>query len=626
MISDSLLARARVLPASRAASVAPSPTAPVMPLSTTSHGREAASAEASAPSPLNGGRELGHLRVEQARGCCRPPSAPPPGTGRGWPARCRAPGCRSSRWSRARRRRDGWSWPHCPPSALLDSAHGRTPSPRPPSLLATGGGAGDPPRARSRSTSTSPCAQWEGYVAALHDAGWETIEVPPADECPDSVFVEDTVVMYGDRAVVDATRRRRAQARDRGDRGGARADLGYDVVEIEAPGTLDGGDVLKHGGTVWVGPRRPHQPGGRGPAGGLPRALRRPRGRRTVSEGAAPEVGRDRAARRHRDRLPAARRRPGACGRRSWRCPRSRARTSCCSADDLVLMSTDAPREPGPARGARTAASSRSTSPSTRSSRAASPACRCGCATRPDDSVGERAELVAVGIGQHRPAAGRRHPWPAARSRRGRPGRRGRRWSRRCGRRFFTVLGSGTPTKSKDSQGQSGICSTHEKPCSSWSTATPPSDLGPPRGERRGWPRAPRAAVPAQLVGALARSAPRARRRRARGPRGRRASSSARSSWSTARPGASTSSSDSALTSMWMRFFTVLGSGTWLSQTWMRPSASRRWASPSSCSSSRQPEHGGPELALERGRRRRRCRGPGRSREACREVCRMLGT
>ena len=29
--------------------------------------------------------------------------------------------------------------------------------------------------------------------------------------------------------------------------------LGYDVVAIEAPGTLDGGDVLKHGGTVWVG-------------------------------------------------------------------------------------------------------------------------------------------------------------------------------------------------------------------------------------------------------------------------------------------------------------------------------------------------------------------------------------
>jgi dimethylargininase len=95
-------------------------------------------------------------------------------------------------------------------------------------------------------------AQWDGYVAALHDAGWETIEVPPADDCPDSVFVEDTVVMYGDRAVIT-----RPGADQRKPETAATAavlrGLGYDVVEIEAPGTLDGGDVLKHGGTVWVG-------------------------------------------------------------------------------------------------------------------------------------------------------------------------------------------------------------------------------------------------------------------------------------------------------------------------------------------------------------------------------------
>ena len=27
-------------------------------------------------------------------------------------------------------------------------------------------------------------AQWEGYVAALHDAGWQTIEVPPRTSAP----------------------------------------------------------------------------------------------------------------------------------------------------------------------------------------------------------------------------------------------------------------------------------------------------------------------------------------------------------------------------------------------------------------------------------------------------------
>jgi dimethylargininase len=94
--------------------------------------------------------------------------------------------------------------------------------------------------------------QWEGYVAALHDAGWTTVEVAPIEDCPDGVFVEDTVVMYGDRAVVT-----RPGADERKPETVAVAsllgDLGYDAVSIEAPGTLDGGDVLKHDGTVWVG-------------------------------------------------------------------------------------------------------------------------------------------------------------------------------------------------------------------------------------------------------------------------------------------------------------------------------------------------------------------------------------
>jgi dimethylargininase len=94
--------------------------------------------------------------------------------------------------------------------------------------------------------------QWAGYVAALQAAGWETIDVPPADACPDGVFVEDTVVMYADRAVIS-----RPGADERKPETAATADvlrdLGYDVVSIDAPGTLDGGDVLKHDGTVWVG-------------------------------------------------------------------------------------------------------------------------------------------------------------------------------------------------------------------------------------------------------------------------------------------------------------------------------------------------------------------------------------
>ena len=94
--------------------------------------------------------------------------------------------------------------------------------------------------------------QWDGYVAALQAEGWQTVEVAPAPDCPDSVFVEDTVVMYADLAVIARPgadeRKPETAATEQTLRG-----LGYRIAHIEAPGTLDGGDVLKHDGTVWVG-------------------------------------------------------------------------------------------------------------------------------------------------------------------------------------------------------------------------------------------------------------------------------------------------------------------------------------------------------------------------------------
>jgi dimethylargininase len=94
--------------------------------------------------------------------------------------------------------------------------------------------------------------QWEAYVAALQAEGWETIEVPPAPDCPDSVFVEDTVVMYADLAVVTRPGADERKPETAGTEQTLR-DLGHRIAYIEAPGTLDGGDVLKHDGTVWVG-------------------------------------------------------------------------------------------------------------------------------------------------------------------------------------------------------------------------------------------------------------------------------------------------------------------------------------------------------------------------------------
>jgi len=94
--------------------------------------------------------------------------------------------------------------------------------------------------------------QWLGYVAALQAEGWELFEVDPADDCPDAVFVEDTAVVYGGLAVITRPGAVERRAETDGTEK-ALSGLGYRIARIEAPGTLDGGDVLKHGGTVWVG-------------------------------------------------------------------------------------------------------------------------------------------------------------------------------------------------------------------------------------------------------------------------------------------------------------------------------------------------------------------------------------
>ncbi len=44
--------------------------------------------------------------------------------------------------------------------------------------------------------------QWDNYVAAFRANGWSTIEVEPADDCPDAPFVEDTMVVSGELAVI----------------------------------------------------------------------------------------------------------------------------------------------------------------------------------------------------------------------------------------------------------------------------------------------------------------------------------------------------------------------------------------------------------------------------------------
>lgn len=98
--------------------------------------------------------------------------------------------------------------------------------------------------------------QWRGYVDAFASRGWAVHEVEPADGHPDGVFIEDTVVVFDDLAVLASP----GAASRRGELRGVEAALsalpagmGLRTARIVEPGHLDGGDVLKVGRTVYVG-------------------------------------------------------------------------------------------------------------------------------------------------------------------------------------------------------------------------------------------------------------------------------------------------------------------------------------------------------------------------------------
>ena len=133
--------------------------------------------------------------------------------------------------------------------------------------------------------------QWRGYVAAWRDLGWTPVEVPRADEFPDGVFVEDAVVMFGSTAVLTSPG---ADSR-RGELATVAATLddpGVEVHRITTPATLDGGDVLKVGRTVYVGRSARTNEHGIDGARRDRGAARLPGAARAGHEDAAPEVGR----------------------------------------------------------------------------------------------------------------------------------------------------------------------------------------------------------------------------------------------------------------------------------------------------------------------------------------------
>jgi len=95
-------------------------------------------------------------------------------------------------------------------------------------------------------------AQHEAYQQCLSGLGATILALPSAPELPDAVFVEDTAIVLAEIAVITRPGARSRQAETR-----AVANLlsAYRPLRfLTAPATLDGGDVLQIGRTLYVGP------------------------------------------------------------------------------------------------------------------------------------------------------------------------------------------------------------------------------------------------------------------------------------------------------------------------------------------------------------------------------------
>lgn len=94
--------------------------------------------------------------------------------------------------------------------------------------------------------------QHRDYRRALTDLGLRLVEAPPLPEHPDGVFVEDALVVVDGLGILT----RPGAASRRGEVASIAPlldGLGLRRAAITAPGTLDGGDVLQVGRTVYVG-------------------------------------------------------------------------------------------------------------------------------------------------------------------------------------------------------------------------------------------------------------------------------------------------------------------------------------------------------------------------------------
>ena len=94
-------------------------------------------------------------------------------------------------------------------------------------------------------------AQHELYEEALRSLGCTVRHIPTAHDLPDSVFVEDVVIVLDEVAIV--TRPGAPSRRPECDAVAAVVSEYRPLQFIAAPGTLDGGDVLRLGRMLYVG-------------------------------------------------------------------------------------------------------------------------------------------------------------------------------------------------------------------------------------------------------------------------------------------------------------------------------------------------------------------------------------
>jgi dimethylargininase len=93
--------------------------------------------------------------------------------------------------------------------------------------------------------------QHREYCDALRACGARVLTLPPVDELPDSVFVEDTAIVLDEMAILT---RPGVESR-RGEVGLIEPEVARlrPVAKVLPPATLEGGDVMRVGRTLYVG-------------------------------------------------------------------------------------------------------------------------------------------------------------------------------------------------------------------------------------------------------------------------------------------------------------------------------------------------------------------------------------